>query len=680
MTQGMNARPARADWQQAGAAALLAFAVYAATSPRTVGLEDDSLFVLSAYFLGIEHPPGYPLFTLAGHLFTYLPFGSVAYRVHLASALFGALTVGAAWLCARILIPGGSLYAWVAALALGLSPVFWSQAVIAEVYTLNTFFLLVLVYLGLRAEEQPRLLLWMALVFGLSLSNHYPLMLLAAPAFAVLLWPLRREFVRQLPLLLWLVVIGLLPYAWLVWRSWDRLPISFYGELDSVREIWYFISRRGYAEVDHSLTSGWMDKLRYLTFMGSQVFVQFAVVGTLVALAGFVAQWRQLGRRVSAFLTVSFVMPSFVLVLLLGFDYDVFRKHIFHVYPLPAYAIAALWLGLGLYWLAQRYTLSAQRTRLAGAALVALIGALGGWHNLRSDQEWAARYAQALLKLLPKDAVVYGQGDADLLPMAYFHMVENQRPDVTLYQAQGLILGNRLFHPLRTDQEKANEAMRELVDKQTVPVVFTLDAYLGNARLDRWLYTEVDKSSTDPKRIRVDVPEEAVRFFEDSIAHEKPSNAWIGYFQSELKRRYGMVLGLSIGPGKPPEDERLRRHLELLGNDFYGALGIADGLLNHPAGFSAASVIMYLDRARTLLPSDAPKQHIAGYFLLRGLLRANTADKRGAASDFETGLALWPSPQNPALQPLEQLYREAGDPAALEGLQKRATQLKLRKR
>ena len=69
-------------------------------------MEDDGLFILSSYFLGIEHPPGYPLFTLIGHLFTYLPFGSVAYRVHLASALFGALSGAAAWLCARCLING----------------------------------------------------------------------------------------------------------------------------------------------------------------------------------------------------------------------------------------------------------------------------------------------------------------------------------------------------------------------------------------------------------------------------------------------------------------------------------------------------------------------------------------------------------------------------------------------
>src|SRR3982751_2997552 len=124
--------PRRSDWLQAGLLALVLFCLYALTAPHTVALEDDGLFILSSYFLGIEHPPGYPLFTLIGHLFSRLPFGAVAYRVHLASAFFGALTGAALWLCARSLIPG-RLPAYLAALALGFSPVFWSQSIIAEV-------------------------------------------------------------------------------------------------------------------------------------------------------------------------------------------------------------------------------------------------------------------------------------------------------------------------------------------------------------------------------------------------------------------------------------------------------------------------------------------------------------------------------------------------------------------
>src|SRR5436309_8275619 len=68
------------------------FSLYAYSAPRTVTLEDDGLFTMSSYFLGVDHPPGYPLMTVLGKLFTLLPVGSVAFRVHLMSAFFGALT------------------------------------------------------------------------------------------------------------------------------------------------------------------------------------------------------------------------------------------------------------------------------------------------------------------------------------------------------------------------------------------------------------------------------------------------------------------------------------------------------------------------------------------------------------------------------------------------------------
>src|SRR5207253_6333860 len=60
---------------------VLALAVYAATAyPYVAGGDSGELTVVSAT-LGVAHPPGYPLFTLLGHLFSYLPIGTVAYRV-----------------------------------------------------------------------------------------------------------------------------------------------------------------------------------------------------------------------------------------------------------------------------------------------------------------------------------------------------------------------------------------------------------------------------------------------------------------------------------------------------------------------------------------------------------------------------------------------------------------------
>jgi cysteine synthase A len=59
-------------------------------------------------------------------------------------------------------------------------------------------------------------------------------------------------------LLSWLVILGLVPYAWMVFRSWRALPISFDGPLETLTEVWFFVSRAGYAGVDESVSADWL--------------------------------------------------------------------------------------------------------------------------------------------------------------------------------------------------------------------------------------------------------------------------------------------------------------------------------------------------------------------------------------------------------------------------------------
>ncbi len=49
---------------------------------------------MAARFLGIAHPPGFPLYVLLAHLASLFPIGNVAARVNFASAFFAALACG----------------------------------------------------------------------------------------------------------------------------------------------------------------------------------------------------------------------------------------------------------------------------------------------------------------------------------------------------------------------------------------------------------------------------------------------------------------------------------------------------------------------------------------------------------------------------------------------------------
>ena len=104
------------EWPYPTSVFLILLGLYAYTAPRTVTFEDDGSFIMVAEFLGIAHPPGYPLYALLAKLSTFLPLGSIAYRVHLFSAVTGAATCGLLWWIARTLVADAAI-AWVAALA-----------------------------------------------------------------------------------------------------------------------------------------------------------------------------------------------------------------------------------------------------------------------------------------------------------------------------------------------------------------------------------------------------------------------------------------------------------------------------------------------------------------------------------------------------------------------------------
>jgi len=154
------------------------------------------------------------------------------------------------------------------------------------------------------------------------------------------------------------------------------------------------------------------------------------------------------------------------------------------------------------------------------------------------------------------------------------------------------------------------------------------------------------------------------------VAEADSANAWVAFFQAQLRRRYGEVLAQALPRGSPP-DARARRHLDLLARDFYGVLGIAEGLMRHPQGYSVGEVTRFLDRARELMPSDVAKDELARFFYVRAAVRGDIGDEAGALRDFETAFGVWPAADNPAAGPLEALYTKSGDAAALESLRAR---------
>jgi hypothetical protein len=154
---------------------------------------DSAEFQTLAYTLGMGHPTGYPVYILLAKLFTFIPVHDIAYRVNLFSAFCAAVTVTGTYLILRKL--GTRISASLCgALALGVTPLFWKYASIAEVYSPSAACLvwILLFVLQWKQTNQPHWLFLAGLLGGLSLGMHTSVALSGLSVLLYLILSTRR--------------------------------------------------------------------------------------------------------------------------------------------------------------------------------------------------------------------------------------------------------------------------------------------------------------------------------------------------------------------------------------------------------------------------------------------------------------------------------------------------------
>ncbi len=649
----------RREWWWPAAVFVLLLAVYAWSMPRTVTLEDSGLFLMSCHTAGVSHPPGYPLHSLIGKLFTLLPIGSVAVRVHLVSAVFGALTAAVVWWIARVLT-GNVAAAIAAGLTLGLSREFWGQSIIAEVYSLNTFFffLLFAVALAYRVDGRERWLTWLGPLYGLSLANHWPLIVLSTPALALLLWPRRQRVVSAWKT--WApaaAVAAALPYAYLVVRSLTDPAISFIGPLDSFDRALYFVLRKAYSESDANPMAGSIDKLLFLEFFGRQMLAQLTPLWALAAAAGLISSWRRWPREIFAAALAAFVANGLLLILLLKRDFTLLESAVFKVYPLISYGVMALWIAAALGSLAERLAGRSAGWRFAAPAAGLALTAAGLVANApvndRHRYVWARDYAQTVLESLAPNAVLLTHGDADTGAIGYLHHVEGMRPDVTLYNDQGLIFGDRLFRPPTSAKARA-QAVIDFVKKSDRPVYYFDDLDLPWGKEKTALFHRVDKAS--PKGAERTAIDPRQRDYCRRIAAQTDTtDLWTVDHRSALVGNCGRVLTKALGAARDPATVEA---LSAVTRTFAGKVGHVDVLAENG---DARALKAVLDDASAQIDGLIPDALLARFHYLRGFLRYKLGEKDEALADFLRSIELHPSRDNSAVLNALQIHAMRGE-------------------
>ncbi|MCS7287072.1 MAG: DUF2723 domain-containing protein [Anaerolineae bacterium] len=359
----------------------------------------------------LPHPPGFPTYLLLGATFMRLPLGDPAWRLNLLSALSAA---GAAGLTAAAVhrISFSVIAPVTASLSLGLAPLFWSQALITEVYGPAAFFSAVLLFQAIN--QTPA---WISgAVWGIGIGVH-PTLLFLAP---LVVRRDREPFIRTalystIPAL---VVAGFLYGPVLL--AWGRRP-SPWADFSNLSGWWTYVSGQLYHGYIFGLP-GVLWPRRFLAWAGL-VARQFTPVGALMALWGLRYLWRY--HRCLALATAL----AFGALSLYSIGYNTADSL---VYLVPALPLVALWLGAGL-----DYLLCKCRRRIPYSPLtfcLLLLPALQGvlfWNQMDISRDCSAiTWALDTLYAAPSDAILLTAQDGATFALWYVRDALRKRPDV----------------------------------------------------------------------------------------------------------------------------------------------------------------------------------------------------------------------------------------------------------
>lgn len=439
------------------------------TSPPAVYTGDSGETISVSYTLGIQHPPGYPLITMLGKLFTFIPLGDVSFRLYLMSASLATACFIAIYLFFSVLItvikprvmpPLFEFYPSLIFIA-GFS--IRQQAAIAKggIYLFNILFLILITLALLRlyksGGKDTRYLYLFFLLFGVSLANHHMSQIILLPAYAFMLFKsgaLSGLSLRKSALSLFFLASGIFIYYYLPVRA--HTAFLNWGEPSTFTNFMEMITRYQYMKSEgvRSLSGALSQTVKFFTSVSHSMLY----AGFLLALLGYVFLFK---KNKLFFIYMLAVPATFMLVTTIYLNLTADKLYIMETYITPSYFALSVAAAYGAAFIAGLAGRNA--AAFIFSSLIAL-KALFFYEELdKSRYFFTYDYNRNILASLEPGSVIFLTGDGVVFPSWYFKYVKKYREDV-------IIAGSAVIpmNWVRNKIQRQNPALKMPVIKQRV--------------------------------------------------------------------------------------------------------------------------------------------------------------------------------------------------------------------
>jgi hypothetical protein len=391
---------------------------------------DGGDLIVAAQSLGVSHPPGYPAYTLFAHLFTLLPWGSVAFRVNLLSAIGAAVAAGIISLIVIMLskherkwnvLLGALMAGW----SLAFMPLLWGQAVIAEVYTVHAACVALTILLAIRINNRPSNLA--ALILGLAWGVAFGFHVTSIFLLPIIIWGFSRHNIRPKSVFLLgslLIGFGIASLQWFYAALRAGHGAFTWGDPTTLDGWWWLTNASLYKGYVFSFPlDGWFARIFYI----AKLFLTgFGPIAVFLGLIGLI----NLGRsRLGLVLSMGITAIGSI-VFAIGYNTTDSDR-----YTIPALIIFCIVIGFGSIRVAEGFRARWGQPALVVMWIVVFMLLAGNilfyWPriSLKTDHD-AMAFGKMVMMAAPADSIILTDDDRETFTLWYFRYVLKQRDDI----------------------------------------------------------------------------------------------------------------------------------------------------------------------------------------------------------------------------------------------------------
>ncbi len=423
---------------------------------------DGAEYLIVSQNLGIDHPPGHPLYLIFGSLFSRLPFDHPDKTLIFMSSFWGAAAI--ALLYASIFfLTGKRLAALISSCMMGLSYLFWLHSAIIEVYTLQSCVQILFLFFGVLLARSGNYRYALALSFSLGLiSSINPILAgLLIPVYIIFL--IIGDFFKQGKLELWKSVLPALGCLLLGALPLLYLPIRIYFKTGYINDIalmspydlgsfrWYIWYFSAWVFTGNKIATQGLSGYPGLLFnYFKSVFVNLGPLALIFILLGIKETFRfaktfrpavqgrperkkkkkiilPAGLRKDFFISAA-LLTGFLVTMVPVLDYTVVDKEVFY---LPSMIFLVYISAVGINMLSP---IKSKWPIILCGACVILYGFISNIKEVTSLTKETGLFRERLTRFLmiPPGSTILGYDDGITNKYAYFQKVMSLRKDLAI--------------------------------------------------------------------------------------------------------------------------------------------------------------------------------------------------------------------------------------------------------